>query len=420
MSRGLRRNWRALVLGDGCGPHGQQTGAERQALALAAAVLARAHTRGTSASGWRVSTRSLAAVQHPMPRLFRPLPEDPVRRQLAQQAGRLFLAPLVGHLVPTRFAATAPAPAPFNAPNVAGGDWSSTLIVIAGTAPSAAGILTRDAMPGAKLVQVLLPTRRVSALGRFDVVVTPAHDFAPGEVIPGNVLQTTGALHDISASRLDSHAKRSPSVDVLALPRPRISVLLGGPRGRRFLPSQFSGIWTDAEAAILAGRVAALAGSSGSVVLTVSRRTPPSFALRLQRQLFKNLGGSERVLYDDGSLRSRYLFILASSDALVVTGDSANMLSEATASDALVFIAGLSGSKRLDRYIDALIENGSRCATILEHHCDRAVDPSILDGRKRQRAKQAAQRKSEGALAHSEEPTQVDQIAEEVCDRLNI
>jgi mitochondrial fission protein ELM1 len=421
--------WRALVLGDGYGQHGQQTGAERQALALASSLLTRAHARSSSksTSGWSIRTDSLAAVQHPMPRLFRLLPEDPVRRQIALHARRIFFAPHIGQLVPHSLVTCKAIPSPFDNPDNVDGDWSKTIVMAAGSAPSAAAIMYRDAMPGARLVQVLLPTRRPAALARFDVVVTPAHDFSPGEAIPENVVQTKGSLHDISAPRLDAHAERYPSEDVLALPRPRVAVLLGGPRGGLWRRGA-SELWNDAAATRLASSVAALAGSSGSVVLTVSRRTPPSFALRLQRELGKALGGSSRVLYDDGSLRSRYLFLLASSDALVVTGDSTNMISEAIVSDAPVFIAGSSGSKRLDRFTDVLATDSSNCVSKLERNSAliHPVNVKMVDDRRRKRRDQA---RSEWPIPEKSIETssdgaryfqQVDHVAELVCARLHI
>jgi mitochondrial fission protein ELM1 len=55
-------------------------------------------------------------------------------------------------------------------------------------------------------------------------------------------------------------------------------------------------------------------------------------------------------------LRNRYLFMLATSDALVITRDSANMISEALPTNAPIFITGVSGSARLDRFVNNLAE----------------------------------------------------------------
>jgi uncharacterized protein len=346
--------WRALVIGDGPGHQAQQTGAERQALALASALLKLGSQRpvdapAAAASGWNVRAESLTAVRHPMPRLFRPLPGGLAQLSATRLAGVAFMCLPPGaarRAVPPGLVAGSALPPPYNAE----GNFSNTLILAAGSAASAPALVARDRLLGSRLIQVLHPRR---AVDQFEVVVTPAHDFAPGADVPDNVVTTAGSLHDISRERLAAHASEHPCEDVLALPSPRITVLLGGPRGLR---SRLY-TWSDAGASHMASQAASHAGAAGSVVVTVSRRTPAAFALRLQRQLVSRLG-TARVLYDDGTRRARYLYLLATSDALVVTADSVNMLSEAAASPARLLVAGSSGSRRLDRFCKHLVDSG--------------------------------------------------------------
>lgn len=341
------------MFGDGVGALSSQTGAERQALTLATALL-RSAPHATSrpanaATGWNVRTPSLAAVQHPMPRLFRPLPENTFSLRLTQAAGLLYLSSsMARNFLPSRFVAGAPLPHPFDSP---GADYSRTLLIAAGSAASAPALIANSRMKGSRVIQVLHPRR---SLGLFDAVVAPEHDFDENAALPKNVLTTSGSLHDISPGRLAAHKKESPCDDILALPRPRVAIALGGPR----VSAARSGGWADADAIQIAERIEALACDSGGIVITVSRRTPESFTIRLQRELVGRLGPS-RVLYDDGRLRSRYLFILAAADKIVVTADSVNMLSEAVASGSEVYIAGKSGSRRLDKFCKTLVGRGS-------------------------------------------------------------
>jgi hypothetical protein len=238
-----------------------------------------------------------------------------------------------------------PLPSPYNNTTE---DFSDTVIIASGSEVAAAAIVRRDQMPGSKLVQLLHP--RVS-LDRFDVTVTPRHDFRAGDAIPPRVVTTSGSLHDITPEALAAHLKTSPSPDITGLPRPLISVLLGGPRGAWYW--QRARGWHDDDAMQLSRGLLNLAGLDGSVVVTKSRRTPEGFERRLQRELQARLG-THRVLFDDGSLRSRYLAILAASDALVVTRDSVNMISEAVACGAAVFVTGNAHSSRLDRFVKGL------------------------------------------------------------------
>lgn len=345
--------WRAIVFGDGIGAITSQTGAERQALALASALLrsaALAPTESSSAnsSGWNVRAASLSAVQHPMPRLFRPLPDGGLRLQATRAAGLAFLSSgLARRALPASLVAGNPVPAPFDA---ATGDFSRTLIVAAGSAASAPALLAHGRMRGSKMIQLLHPRR---SLELFDVVVAPEHDFSSGAAVPENVVTTYGSLHDINRSRLKAHAEKNPCEDILALASPRVGVALGGPRGSL----GWSDGWDDTAAMQMAADVAELAGADGSVVITVSRRTPQRFTVRFQRELVRRFGSS-RVLFDDGTLRSRYLFILATSHKLVVTADSVNMLSEAVASGQPVFIAGKSRSSRVAQFCRSLVGSG--------------------------------------------------------------
>lgn len=353
MTRRLQQPmWRALVLGDGYGAHGLQTGSERQALALATALLKLAHgsERETLSGAFNVRAASLGAVSHPMPRLFRPLPMSCASRKLSRLCGMMFLASpmtVAGRILPESFVAGAPFPPPFDRDS----DGWKTVIIAAGSATAPCAVLRKKQLCGAKLVQVLHPR---CSLHHFDAVVTLAHDFPDGSQIPPNCITSAGSLHDLDAERLARHATRNPVSELADADRPHVALLLGGPRG--FVSRLMH--WRDKDATELAKQIADVTCHKGTVVISVSRRTPLAFTVRLQRVLGSILG-VERVIFDDGRSRNRYLSLLGSSDAIIVTADSVNMLSEASATNAPVFIAGSVRSRRLRRFHAEQIERGN-------------------------------------------------------------
>ncbi len=153
----------------------------------------------------------------------------------------------------------------------------------------------------------------------WDAVVVPSHDRVRGP----NVLTTLGALNPIDDAWLASGREAFP--DFGALRRPRIAVLIGGPRRR--------GVIFDSALAIrLIDMVRGIAGG-GSVLATTSRRTPPAFAARVRDALALFPG----TFWTSGGTNP-YPGILGWADRIVVTADSVNMLSEACATGVPVHV----------------------------------------------------------------------------------
>ncbi|MCK8784553.1 mitochondrial fission ELM1 family protein [Roseomonas sp. NAR14] len=187
---------------------------------------------------------------------------------------------------------------------------------------------------------------------RFDLLVIGRHD-GPPEGSPGgspegspegagavpNILPILGATHRLSPGRLA--AARTEWAAFAALPRPRVALLVGG-RVR-----DDSGL-DPAAAAALGRRVA---GFAGSVLATTSRRTGAAAAAALAGALAA--GGDDGTQpvphrlfrWGDGG-PNPYAGLLAWADAVVVTGESVSMLSEALATAAPVFVADLVGGTR--------------------------------------------------------------------------
>ena len=213
-----------------------------------------------------------------------------------------------------------------------------TLLIAGGR--KAAGLALR-LRRSARCFTVFVQNPRIAA-ERFDLVVAPRHDALCGP----NVIVTRTALHRVTPARLAAARERfAPSLK--DLPRPLVAVLIGGAsRRHRFDP---------ADGAALGRSLAAMAADAGaSLAVTASRRTAPASMDALVQAL---AGVPMRLWRGDGE--NPYFGYLAIADAIVVTGDSVSMTSEACATGKPVHVAPMRGrgSKRIDRFFDALAED---------------------------------------------------------------
>ena len=174
----------------------------------------------------------------------------------------------------------------------------------------------------------------------FDLIAAPVHDDFDGP----NVIATFGAVHSVTADRLaEAGARFAPQI--ADLPHPRIAVLLGGEsRAFKFPPE------TGGET------LANLARSSGGTLLvTPSRRTRPE-TLSALAEAVKDV---PHFVWD-GTGENPYFAFLSLADALVVTEDSVNMVTEATGTGKPVYIQPLPGkSTRLARFHALMRERGA-------------------------------------------------------------
>ncbi len=180
------------------------------------------------------------------------------------------------------------------------------------------------------------------APSRFDLVVAPRHDGLRGP----NVVATRTALHRVTPARL-AEARRHFAPRLDGLRRPLVAVLIGGTsRRHRFEPP---------DAAALGRKLAAMAAEAGaSLAVTASRRTAPASMEALVRALADVPAQIWR-----GAGENPYFGYLASADAIIVTGDSVSMTSEACAAGKPVYVASMPGrsSKRIDRFFRGLTED---------------------------------------------------------------
>ncbi|HLJ63726.1 MAG TPA: mitochondrial fission ELM1 family protein [Stellaceae bacterium] len=174
-----------------------------------------------------------------------------------------------------------------------------------------------------------------------DLMVVPGHDPARG----ANVISTLGAVHRVDPHKLAEGARRFAPL-FAQLPRPLVGVLLGG-NNRVFT-------LTPHRLATLVDQLAALAGRGHGLMISPSRRTDEA-GLRL---LGERLAGLPAFIWD-GVGDNPYFGMLALADALVVTGDSVSMVSEAAATGKPVHVVDLEGgSDKFARFHRAMREAG--------------------------------------------------------------
>jgi mitochondrial fission protein ELM1 len=199
------------------------------------------------------------------------------------------------------------------------------VVIAAGrrTAPVARKIRSladRDGV-GCFLAQVMDPG---GGRADFGLLAVPRHD---GEVSGPNILTITGAPHQLTQSRLDEEAGRwRERFDDLA--KPWIALIVGGSTRRRtFTPDMAR------ELAARASKMALLAG--GSLLVSTSRRTGNA-----AEALIEAITAPSRVYrWGEGSVEENpYHAYLALADAVIVTGDSSSMCSEACAGTGPVYI----------------------------------------------------------------------------------
>ncbi len=214
---------------------------------------------------------------------------------------------------------------------------------------------------GGRVFAVFLQDPRFSR-AIMDMIWAPEHDRLRGP----NVITTLTSPHPFSQRRLAA-ARAAPDARLGDLPSPRCAVALGGPSGAQH--------FTPADVARLRAAISAIAAQGFSVMATPSRRTPPELVAAVR----EGLGDAPGFVWD-GTGDNPYASILALADAVLVTGDSANMVGEATATGAPVYVfePSGSGSNKLSLGIDALARLGAvrRFAGAIERFCYEPIDSS--------------------------------------------
>ncbi|WCJ34260.1 hypothetical protein M5689_015578 [Euphorbia peplus] len=212
----------------------------------------------------------------------------------------------------------------------------------------------RDTISTASFIKLLAPDKVFviqiqhprTQLNKFDLVITPSHDYYPltpqaQEQIPfffrrwitpreppdKHVVLTVGALHRADSSALRSAA--SAWHDELApLPKPLLVVNIGGPTNHCKYGEDLAKQLVDMLREVL--------WSCGSVRISFSRRTPA----KVSKILWQEFSNNPRVFIWDGEGPNPHMGHLAWADAFVITADSVSMLSEACSTGKPVYVIG--------------------------------------------------------------------------------
>ncbi|WP_120498804.1 mitochondrial fission ELM1 family protein [Kiloniella sp. EL199] len=176
----------------------------------------------------------------------------------------------------------------------------------------------------------------------YDLVITPEHD----RLRSPNVLATCGALNKITPDLLE-RGKEELTPRITHLPRPLVAVLIGG-KSKAY----------DLTADIihqLGNKLQKLHQQTGcGFLVTTSRRTGQDNEALLSNYL-KDLP----AFAWDGQSPNPYFGFLGSADAIVVTSDSVNMVTEAASTGRPVFTVDLQGgNKKFDRFHRKLRDDG--------------------------------------------------------------
>jgi hypothetical protein len=209
------------------------------------------------------------------------------------------------------------------------------LLIATGRQTVAPALAIKARSPATFAVQIQDP---VFGRGKFDLIAAPEHDRLRGS----NVIATLGALHRVTPARLAEAAAQFRPM-LAALPRPLTAVLLGGNNKQYRLTE-------DCARTLAAG----LARLPGGLAITPSRRTGDQ-AMGIIRAA---LAGRPAVIWD-GAGDNPYFGFLGLADAIVATGDSVSMVSEACSTGKPVYVFDLEGgSRKFARFHQALRERG--------------------------------------------------------------
>jgi uncharacterized protein len=190
---------------------------------------------------------------------------------------------------------------------------------------------------------IFLKDPRVSAKVA-DVVWVAAHDSLRGK----NVIVSLAAPHLVSAEALQA-ARDNPDPRIVALPAPRMALLLGGDSRHH--------TFTEKDRRTLAGAVESMTLAGASVMVTSSRRTPKLLVEAIKREIAD--APKRAFLWTGGEDENPYLQMLAHAQTIVVTADSTNMVGEACATTVPVLVyEPTGGHPRVTAFINSLQKAG--------------------------------------------------------------
>ncbi len=199
--------------------------------------------------------------------------------------------------------------------------WPAVVIAAGRRCVPVARAIKRRAGGRVFLAQTMWPGPPVSDL---DLIAAPEHDSVADRA---NMIRTIGAPHRVTPARLAAEAEKWRA-RLAGVRRPRIALVVGGDtRKHRFSPA------LAADLARLASDLASHLG--GALMVTTSRRTQAD----ARACLLDNIAAEASCfVWTREAQDNPYLAYLALSDAIIVTGDSTSMCTEACATGRAVYI----------------------------------------------------------------------------------
>eukprot|EP00871_Galdieria_phlegrea_P005890 jgi/Galph1/789/GphlegSOOS_G5575.1 len=214
-----------------------------------------------------------------------------------------------------------------------------------------------------KTVQILHP--RCSTLF-FDAVVSPIHD-ATYTYNRTNWFPTSLSLHDLSPLYLQQLRETTIIQNPKLRFKIKVAVLIGGPRydWQVWFSSYFSTIHRFVS--LLSQAAHSIPKQDYMLLITVSKRTPPKVVQQIEQLLEKYFGKDEFLFYcgSNNSIHNPYLQYISVADYIVVSSDSVNMISEALSCQCPIFVYDLFSwqlspisSKRMRIFLNNLFQKG--------------------------------------------------------------
>ncbi|MFZ2587904.1 MAG: mitochondrial fission ELM1 family protein [Alphaproteobacteria bacterium] len=222
------------------------------------------------------------------------------------------------------------------------------VVVAAGARCSRVAAWMKRQKPGLFVVQIMRPAK---AYGAYDVVVMEQHDSPPKRA---NVCVTVGAVNHVTKAKLEKEGQRWEA-RLKACGKPRLAVMVGG--------GSKHGVFGRAEAARLAEELLAVARENGAgLMVSTSRRTGAEATAVLEKALTSQTKVAVHVWKPDNpqARDNPYLGYLALADAVVVTGDSISMVSEAATAGKPVYVWVGDGvlPRKFKAFLEAMQEQG--------------------------------------------------------------
>lgn len=218
--------------------------------------------------------------------------------------------------------------------------WPDMVIAAGRRTAPIARYIKKQSGGATKLIQFMWPG---AGADEFDLILSPAHDhLSPAD----NLYETVGAAHRLThAAITESNAEWEPKF--AHLPKPWFALLVGG--------DTHYGRFGERAADLLGRQVSTLVGSTGgSVLLTTSRRT----GLEAESALLAALTSPCYVYDHRVGDENPYFAYLGLCDAVIVTGDSMSMISEAcfTGKPVYIFDRGQNVAEKHKRFHATLYE----------------------------------------------------------------